>query len=74
MVRQQFVGVTPYALRRSWYDIVVESPTAGRPFDPAQDVFLVNPRTPMGAKLAATGFQPFQWFFGPGTTGVVRKE
>jgi hypothetical protein len=63
--------ISPYALRKTWYEYKNLGPVGMKFFDPARDKFEANTNCPSGDLLKSLNFMPLYWFAGKNVEVVV---
>ncbi|MGI1677940.1 MAG: acetoacetate decarboxylase family protein [Cellvibrionaceae bacterium] len=71
---QNFLAVSPYKLRRTWYRIMTEAQASFRPYDAMEDQFTLNTNSKLGRKLTNIYFSPEAWLVGHEVKGLTFKS
>jgi len=68
-----FQVVTPYKIRRAWFNAINQGSKAMKPFDASRDNFEYNKDLKLGKLLDKIKFQPKTWEIGKGVQAVFYK-
>jgi hypothetical protein len=60
----RFNFISPYRIRKTWYEFTNLGPVGFRPYDPARDSFRLSGRGSAGKLLSGLKFTPLYWMVG----------